>query len=286
VTTKPHLLFFALAALLLQPSLPGFAQDQHIESSGVPIRFVDSGEGSPVVLLHGYMLSVEMWSSTGVVQNLSEQFRVIAMDSRGHGRSGKPHGRDAYGMEMVSDVVRLLDALDIEEAHIVGFSMGAEIALKLATRYPERVRSLIMVGSGWSGTEEFALYRRVADSLEKSASFGPILRAMTPTGAPDPTDEEIAAADAMLVGQDMEALIAAARAMDAIVDVSREELTAFRVPVLGIAGEHDPERGNLEKMIGVIPDFTMELLEDRGHMDVVFDSQFNSIIMSFLSGEQ
>jgi pimeloyl-ACP methyl ester carboxylesterase len=264
----------------------GFTQDQYFESRGVPIRFVDTGEGTPVILVHGYILSVEMWTETGVMQNLSEQFRVIVMDSRGHGRSGKPHDTVLYGMEMAADLVRLLDVLEIEEAHFIGFSMGAETALKLATRHPDRVRSLVMVGSGWSGAKEYELYQRIADSLEKSASFGPILREMTPVGASGPTDEEISAADEMLLGQDIEALVAVARAMDGIINVSRDELSEIRVPVLGIAGENDPERGNLEKMIGVVPDFAMKVLDGRGHMDAVIDPQFNSIITKFLSGQQ
>lgn len=220
------------------------------------------------------------------MQNLSEQFRVIAMDSRGHGRSGKPHDTVSYGTEMVADLVQLLDWLEIKEAHLVGYSMGAETALKLATRHPYRVRSLVMVGSGWSGANDYELYQRVADSLEKSASLGPILREMTPIGAAGPTDEEISAADEMLLGQDIEALVAVARAMDNIINVSRDELSDIRVPVLGIAGENDPERGNLEKMIGVVPIITMNVLDGRGPMDAVIDPQFNSIIMKFLSGQQ
>ena len=120
-----NVVFFASVALfLLLVPIMGLTQDQYFESRGVPIRFVEAGEGTPVVLFHGYILSVGIWTGTGVMLNLSQQFRVITMDSRGHGRSGKSHHTDSYGTEMVVDLVPLLDWLKIKKAHFVGFSIG------------------------------------------------------------------------------------------------------------------------------------------------------------------
>jgi pimeloyl-ACP methyl ester carboxylesterase len=233
--------------------------------------------------LWGVRKNIQMWTAAVSMQHLSKQFRVIAMDSRGHGRSGKPLDQVSYGMSMVADVVRLLDRLEVKKAHFIGFSMGAETALKLGIRHPDRVLSMVLAGSGWSGKDDYELYRLVADSLGKSASFGPLLREMTPIGEAGPTDAEISAADEMLRGQDIEALVAAARGMDDIINVSRDELSGIRFPVLGIAGENDPERGNLEKMRGVVPGFTMKVLEGRGHIDLVTDPRFNSLVTEFLS---
>jgi pimeloyl-ACP methyl ester carboxylesterase len=187
---------------------------------------------------------------------------------------------------MVADLVHLLDHLDIKAAHFVGYSMGAEVVLKLATRHPDRVRSLVMGGSGWSGKPELQIYRQLADSLNSSASFGPLLHSLTPSGQPGPTDDEIASLDRLLQGQDIKALVAAASAMDQIIDVSRVELSSTQVPVLGIAGEHDPEGPNLEKMTGVVPDFTMQTLAGRAHMTAVSDPQYTGAILDFLQGQQ
>ncbi len=77
-----------------------------------------------------------MWD--GVTPLLAGRFRVIALDCRGHGASSEPHDTNAYGSEMVADVARLLDELTIDAAHVVGYSMGAEIALNFTTRWPER----------------------------------------------------------------------------------------------------------------------------------------------------
>lgn len=264
----------------------GFAQDQYLESAGVPLRFVEKGEGRPVVLIHGFTGDIEMWTLTGTIAELSESFRVIAMDCRGHGRSGKPHDVTSYGLEMVTDVVRLLDWLDIGEAHIVGYSMGAEISLRLSTMHPDRVRSLTIGGSGWSGKYDDENYQRLASSLEKSASLGPFIRAVTPTGQPKPSDEAIAVADQILAGQDIEALVAVARAMGDIINLTADDLSGIRVPVLGIAGVNDPEKQNLEKMAGVVPDFMMKTLLGRDHMDAPSDPQFNRNIIEFLSGQR
>jgi pimeloyl-ACP methyl ester carboxylesterase len=187
---------------------------------------------------------------------------------------------------MVADLIRLLDVLEIDAACFVGFSMGAETLLKLVTLHPDRVLSLVLVGSGWSGAEDLEMYRRVADSLAKSGSFGPLLRELTPDDAPGPTGAEIAAADELLRDNDIDSLVAAARAMESIIGVSGDALRNIGIPVLGIAGENDPERKNLEKMAGVVPRFRMEVLEGRGHLDVLFDSRFNSMVMNFISGSQ
>jgi len=217
---------------------------------------------------------------------LSDGFHVIAMDCRGHGRSGKPHDAALYGIEMVTDVVRLLDWLDVGEAHLVGYSMGAEILLRLTAMHSSRVRSLTIGGSGWSGRQDDENYQRIADSLEKSASFGPFIHSMTQPGQPEPTDEEIAAADQILAGQDIKALAAVAQAMSDIINLTADDLSGIRIPVLGIAGEYDPEKQNLEKMAGVVPNFIMKTLLGRDHMDAPADPQFNRSIIEFLSDQQ
>jgi pimeloyl-ACP methyl ester carboxylesterase len=202
--------------------------------------------------------------------------------------SDKPHDAALYGTEMVADVVRLLDERGIKSAHIVGYSMGAEIALKVATQYPDRVRSLVLGGSGWSSKGDYdATYKLIADSLEKSVSFGDFLRATTPAGVPEPTDATIASFDRFLKGNDVDvaALVAVARSMINIIDLSPQQLANIQVPVLGIAGEGDPERGNLEKMLGVVPNFTMRVLPGRDHFDAPLDPQFDGIITEFLSGQ-
>src|SRR5438132_5614676 len=89
-------------------------------SNGVKMHYVTAGTGEPVVLIHGWSSSAQMWRP--LIDDLSKDHRVIALDCRGHGESDKPHDPSKYGMEMANDVVRLLDRLKIKKAHIAGYS--------------------------------------------------------------------------------------------------------------------------------------------------------------------
>src|SRR5215204_7274356 len=110
-------------------------EERFFDSRGVRIRYIDSGAGVPVVLVHGFTANIERaWIETGMVDNLARDHRVIALDLRGHGKSGKPHEPAAYD-EIALDVVRLMDQLRIERAHAVGYSLGGIILAKLLTTH-------------------------------------------------------------------------------------------------------------------------------------------------------
>jgi pimeloyl-ACP methyl ester carboxylesterase len=121
--------------------------DRFFDSNGVRIRYVDQGQGPPVVLIHDYTGTIERhWINSGVFTSFVADHRVIALDCRGHGKSDKPTDPERYGAEMSSDIVRLLDHLKVQRAHIVGFSMGAIIAGHLLTTNPERFITATFVG--------------------------------------------------------------------------------------------------------------------------------------------
>src|SRR6202012_4315806 len=107
--------------------------------NGVKIWYASFGSGEPVILLHGGLANSNYWGHQ--VRALAGRYRVIVMDSRGHGRSSrdaKPYG---YGL-MAADVIALMDYLKIANAAIVGWSDGAIIGLDLAMHHPERVSRL------------------------------------------------------------------------------------------------------------------------------------------------
>ncbi len=112
------------------------------DSNGVKIVYFVQGEGEPVVLIHGWLSSAGInWALPGTSDLLARDFQVIALDVRGHGLSDKPTKDDAYGPELVEDVVRLLDHLKIKKAHVVGYSMGGIIAANFIVKHPDRVLS-------------------------------------------------------------------------------------------------------------------------------------------------
>lgn len=136
------------AALLV--TVTACAAPQSFTVDGVRLSYFVEGQGDPVVLLHGLGSSANLnWRASGTVRSLSQHYRVIALDFPGHGRSDSPSNASAYGVAMVNDVVRLLDHLHIRRAHIVGYSMGGMVALKLAVLHPDRVHSVLLGGMGW-----------------------------------------------------------------------------------------------------------------------------------------
>ncbi len=140
------LLVSAFSWLLLYRT-PG----QTFDSDGVPVFYTVEGEGEPLILIHGLAAQSDWnWRRPGVTRLLAKDFMVISMDIRGHGLTGKPTAPEAYGMEMIEDVVRLMDHLNLPSAHVAGYSLGGFIALKLVTTHPERVRSAAYCAAGWA----------------------------------------------------------------------------------------------------------------------------------------
>ena len=253
---------------------------QVIDVGGVPISFKDRGTGPAVVFIHGFTGNTNNWDPA--VPLLAPHFRLVTIDCRGHGRSGKPKTAGSYGLEMVGDVLAVIQSLQIKKAHLVGYSMGAEIALRFAVSYPELVSGLVVGGSGWSGVPETSSYEMLGTSLKKHGSFGPILRALTPEGTPLPSDEEVAQVDSLLEGQDLEALSLVAAGMGEIINLTEVEVMSISVPTLAISGEFDPERANLEKMLGVLPGIKLSILMGRDHLTALEDPGMWKSMQEFL----
>lgn len=106
------------------------------------------GDGTPVVLLHGFPDSGALWRH--VVPRLTVQgYRTIALDQRGFGRSAAPRGRKRYRMHhLAADVLAVLDALGVAKAHVVGHDWGAIVGWHLAAEHPDRVRTLAALSVG------------------------------------------------------------------------------------------------------------------------------------------
>jgi pimeloyl-ACP methyl ester carboxylesterase len=141
----------ALSLWLGRPSTSiAAAESQFFDAKGVKIHFLIEGTGEPVVLIHGLDSSARInWQMPGTIDALARDHQVIAIDLPGYGESDKPDDPAAYGEQWIDDVILLLDHLNIRKAHIVGYSMGGMVALKLIAEHPERVISGTLGGAGW-----------------------------------------------------------------------------------------------------------------------------------------
>ena len=230
----------------LVAALPAWAQErpQFFDSDGVQIHYVDEGSGEPVVLLHGFTGSAQRhWGRTGVIDALQAAgYRVLAMDCRGHGQSGKPEDPAAYGLQMVDDVIRLLDHLDVERAHLVGYSMGGAIVNQLIVHNPDRVATATLVGAGFDDPDEASSsFLALADGFEREDASA-LIRGVTSSDGDGPSEDEIAAMSASLFERNPpEVLAAVARGLSALYEVTPDELRSVTLPALAITGEFDTQ---------------------------------------------
>ena len=140
------------------------------EESTRKIRIGDSmiayqigGKGFPLVLINGFASPMDTWNPP-VLAAIREQFRVLVFDNRGTGYS-TASDREFSLRLFAEDTISLMDSLGITKAHILGFSMGAGIALELATAWPERVENLVLVAGTSSGKEVQEAGKEVWDQL-------------------------------------------------------------------------------------------------------------------------
>ena len=157
------------------PSTPVAANPEigeSVDAGGIRTNHHDEGSGSPVLLVHGSGPGVSAWANWRLtLPALSRRFRVVAPDVLGFGYTERPRGTSYDVGTWVGHLVAYLDALDLERVSVVGNSFGGALALHLATRFPERVDRLVLMGS--AGTS-FPLTR----GLDAVWGFEPSLPAM------------------------------------------------------------------------------------------------------------
>src|SRR5258708_21917045 len=241
------------------------------DSAGVKIHFQEVGAGEAVVLVHGFASTVEHnWGGTGWIAAISEKYRVIAPDVRGHGLSDKPHTPEDYGYaNMGADVMRLMDHLGIERAILMGYSMGASIAIELMLSHPERFRAIVLGGIAYD------------DGLEDKAHRDALAQAYR---ADDPATIKSPLAKAYR--RFAESMPNDLKALAALIDAERApfdpaKLAAVRMPVLIVVGTNDKAIGDPQPLAKMIPGARLVMLEGRDHMTAPADQRFKDVVIEF-----
>jgi len=266
-----------MSAWLIRSALCGFlvasqslaAQGRYIDADGLRLRYIDQGTGEPVVLVHGFGNSVETWTNSGIVQALAASYRVIAFDERGHGRSDKPHDPRAYGREMTDDIVRVLDRLKIDRAHIVGYSLGGHLVSQLLTLRPERFLSATLIAGAGRLAWDSVLAREAeveASEMERDCISRTLVTRLTPPTARPPEDSLAAMSARCLADstQDRFALAAITRSRAPQV-ITPAAAAAVRVPTLGVVGSNDPMRAGLEELVRLRPSVKLVVVDGATH---------------------
>jgi pimeloyl-ACP methyl ester carboxylesterase len=277
-----------LAPAALRAEAPALKKP-YFDSNGVKIHYVVQGkaDGEPVLLIHGFTVNIELqWGP--VLKALAKDYRVIAMDCRGHGGSEKPHDPKKYGLEMAKDAVRLLDHLKIDKAHVVGYSMGASIALQVVARYPERVRTATLGGNGLPQPGRAKLLTELADSLEQGKGLKPLILALTPKDQPRPTAEQIQAIDTLLLARnDPKALAAVLRGIRGKeLALTEDQIKGIKVPLLALIGEADPLRAGVDALKKQLPDVKVVVIDKANHMTAFNREEFVSGLKEFLDAHR
>ncbi len=260
-------------------------QAQYFDSNGVRIRFIADGVGEPVVLVHGYTGRLEEWLDSGVFAVLAGRYRTIAFDCRGHGLSDRPHDPGQYGPKMGLDIVRLLEYLGLERAHLIGYSMGAHILAHLLTTHPRCFQTATLAGAPgrleWSEADE----RRV--EIEAAEMEAGLLRTqlarIAPPGGPAPTEAELKIrSEAQLAGQDRFALAAVRRSNRTQV-VTAAQMRAVSVPTLGLVGTADPYLAGYQRLHNWMPQLQLVTIAGATHASAQGRPEFKAALLDFLS---
>jgi pimeloyl-ACP methyl ester carboxylesterase len=236
-------------------------------SRGARIHYRVEGhpDGPPLVLQHGFSMSLRDWYEQGYVAALGGAYRLILVDARGHGASDKPHDPDAYRARLrVADVLAVLDDLGIERAHFFGYSMGARIGFALATHAPGRFRSLIF-GGGDPADQNPAEPDAAAHLLARGA--GAWTAAMEPVFGARMTP----VLRARQMGNDARALLARTTSADAERPGYEETLPRVTVPCLFIAGDADQPRHDRSKAVSArVPRASFVSVPGLDHIEGVY----------------
>jgi pimeloyl-ACP methyl ester carboxylesterase len=243
-----------------------------VDASGTELYYERAGEGEPMLLIQGMSATRMAWGRP-FLDALDHSFDCIVFDNRGMGDSG--HAELPFTIaDLAADTVGLLDALEIETAHVVGISMGGMIAQELALAHPERIRTLT-IGASYCGGPKGTLMApedlQMLGTAYASGEREQVFRAMWEINlSPGFRAEDSRFAAFAEMGSALPApqpvVLQQMRACGA--HDAHEHLSQISLPTLVIHGDVDRLLGydNGREIAALIPDARLETLEGVGHM--------------------
>lgn len=244
--------------------------------NGIQVHYEAIGNGPSVLLTHGYSATSRMWRPQE--EAVSERFRLITWDMRGHGETESPDDPAQYSEALtIADMLGLLDLLEVDKAVVGGLSLGGFMSLAFHLAHPERVRALVLcdTGPGYRNPEARAGWNKAAE--RRAQQFEE--RGLDALGG---STEVRATAK---YHRSAQGLAHAARGMLAQFDARIiDHLPEINVPTLVIVGANDePFLGASEYMAARIPGARLEVIADAGHAaNIDQPDLFNAELLKFL----
>ncbi len=241
-----------------------------------------SGEGMPLVFVHGFTTTAEFWREQ--VEAFSARHQVVRINLPGHGRSPRPEDRRYTIEAFVEDVLKVYRALAIDSAVLVGLSMGGTVAQNFTLSFPERVRALVLVGATPHGLGADVNVDNVLKAIDDlgvvAASQKVIERSFGSVASPaliDFAKNDVAQTPAFVARQAITSL----NASD-----SRARLGEIRVPTLVVVGEEDiiTPPSESQTLANNIPNSQLHSLRWAGHFPMLEQPEtFNRLLGDFLA---
>jgi pimeloyl-ACP methyl ester carboxylesterase len=241
----------------------------YINNQGVSIHYEITGEGTPLVMQHGFFSSIQDWYEFGYVENLKKVHKLIMVDARGHGASDKPHQPELYDLSnFTSDIIAVLDHLDLQKAHYFGYSMGGWIGFGMAKYTPPRLNRLIIggaqpYGNTFSGARQI-LKLGIDAWVSEISEWGPY------------SSEDLE----RYRKNDAKALLAVANDR---VDISNI-LPTMSMPCLFYAGESDWEYDLIKGSVDHVPNAKFFSLPGLSHIEAFLNGKLvSTLLIEFLT---
>ncbi|KJS54446.1 alpha/beta hydrolase [Streptomyces rubellomurinus subsp. indigoferus] len=244
---------------------------EYVTANGLRTYYEVQGDGAPVVLLHGGGVTADSWYAQ--LPALAEHFRVYAPERRGHGRTPDVEGPVSTEL-MAEDTIALLETLGTGPVHLVGWSAGGTVAIRLALRRPDLVRKLVILSSGVSrdgATDaDAAMVHEGAEALAEM--FRPQYEPLSPDG---PEHFPVVFAKWLEMWR-------------AEPDIGLPALSGLRMPVLVMQGDDDGVRvEHSAAMATAIPDAQLAVVPGTSHaLPLEKPALVNRLLLDFLADEQ
>ena len=262
--------------------------------NGIRLHYRVYGEGTPLVLAHGFGATLDMWAEQ--IEPFSQRYQVVVYDTRGHGRTEAPRDWPSYSVDdYVEDQRQLMDHLGIESAYVGGLSMGGMIALQFALTYPQRLRALLLCDTAASNRDMEGVHGGGPEGPVGAAVRRFIVRDVIPAGfavarylplerLPQLRDapEGVKSYVRTLRQHTALGLRGAWHALMERPDVE-DRLDEIRVPTLIVVGERDRLLAPSRLMQQRIRDCRFVLIRDSAHGTANWRPEaFNKAVLDFL----